>query len=106
MVVVLTTNATAPEPEREVLFSIDGIEYTIPKKFSANVALQYARVSLLRGPQDAVSWALEKALGETGYAALMAFDQLEAEDLDTITGVILQRIAAALEVPKGGLKAV
>jgi hypothetical protein len=106
MVLVLTTEESAPEPDREVLFSIDGVDYTIPKTFGPNLALQFVRLSMLRGADIAMSWAMEQALGQDGHAALMAFDQLTRGDLQTITKVIYERLVAALEAPKGGLKAV
>lgn len=106
LTLVLTTQKDRPEPEREVLFSIDDVDYTIPVRFSANVALQFARTTLLRGPEIAVSWALETALGERGHAALMAYDDLEPEHLEIIVTTICTRIAAGMEAPKGGLRAV
>lgn len=106
MVLVLTTEEDTPKPETEVLFSIDGINYEIPKVFGVNVGLQFARMTLLRGPEVAMAWALEEAIGADGVAALMAFEQLKREDLQTITVAIYQRMVAALEGPKAGLKAV
>ncbi len=106
MVLELRTNDDKAKPETETLFSIDGIPYDIPKRFGANIALQYARIVRERGSDQAVGWALEKALGRDGYSALMAFDDLEVEDLETITVTVLKRIAAGMEAPKGGLKAV
>lgn len=106
MVLVLTTNTDAPPPEREGLFSIDGVEYTIPVRFGANVGLQFARLTMLRGSDIAVSWALETALGEAGHAALMAYDELKPEQLNKVLEVVLPRIASGMEAPKGGLRAV
>jgi hypothetical protein len=106
MTIVLTSKKTGEPPKTEVLFSIDGVDYSIPVKFGANVALQFARVVLQRGRDEAVAWALEKALGADGCAALMAFDDLEADDLHKITTVILERMAAGMELPKAGLRAV
>jgi hypothetical protein len=106
MTLVLTSKKEKAPPEMEVLFSIDGVAYEIPLKFGANVALQFARIVLQRGRDEAVAWALEKALGATGFGALMAFDDLEPEQLHKITIVILERMASAMELPKGGLRAV
>lgn len=106
VVLVLTTEKDAPPVERETLFSIDGVEYDIPKTFGANVGLQLARLTMTRGTDVAVSWALETALGEKGHAALMGFDQLTPEQLHQVTQVVLTRIAGGMEVPKGGLRVV
>lgn len=104
MVLVLTTKETDAEPPRETLFSIDGIEYTIPKTFGANLGLQFARLTMLRGPDIAVSWALEQALGPVGHAALMGFDDLTPEQLNEVMDVVLKRIAGGMEFPKGQSK--
>lgn len=106
MALVLTTSKDKPAPEKEVLFSIDGMEYEIPTKFGANAALQFARVVRLQGPDIAVAWVLEYALGPSGYAALMNYDELTAEQLDQVTQVIVTRVAGAMELPKAGLRAV
>lgn len=106
MALVLTTKTDKPPVATEVLFSIDGVDYPIPRRFGTNVALQFARIALQRGRDEAVAWALETALGTAGVAALMAFEDLEPEDLHTITTTVLERIASGMELPKGGLRAV
>lgn len=105
-VLALTNDPDAPEPEREELFSIDGVPYTIPVQFPAGLGLQYTRVAILQGRDVALCWALEAALGVAGYEALMGYQQLKPEHLEQICTVVLERIAGGMEVPKAGLRAV
>jgi hypothetical protein len=105
-ILTLTTDPDAPEPEREVLFTLDGVEYTIPKVFPASMGLQFTRVSVLQGTDVAVCWALEAAIGPVGYEVLMNFTQLTADQLAKICDVVLLRIAGGMEAPKAGLRAV
>lgn len=92
--------------EREPLFSIDGNEVTIPKEFSASLALQYIDRARKRGVDDAASWLLEVVLGIEGYALLLGYEELKAEHLSSIMDVILTKTLGAMDAPKGKLKAV
>jgi len=54
----LTTTENDEFTEREVLFTIDGAEYTVLKRVSAGAGLQYLRVSLMSGNDAARMFAL------------------------------------------------
>lgn len=92
---------TAPV-ERETLFYVGGIGYTIPKSFGPAAALGYAHVQRTQGGNAAVDWAMEKALGSIGYAVLREQDDLTETQLDNMITLIIARIEGLPDPkPKG-----
>jgi hypothetical protein len=106
-VLEFTTPKTAKVVQRDELFSLDGISYTIPKRFRAADALGYVTNLRRFGPDVANSIALEFALGEDGYKALVgAGDAITAEDIAVLVHVITSRILGqSVEVPETAPKA-
>lgn len=88
----VTLGASVPAIERETLFYVDGVGYTIPKQFPPNAALGYAHVARTQGVTAAVDWALEQALGTVGYAVLRDQRDLEQQTLDNMVALIIARI--------------
>lgn len=78
--------------DRETLFYVDGIGYTIPKSFGPNAALGYAHIARTLGQNAAIDWAMEKALGTVGYAVLRDQDDLTQDQLDNMITLIIARI--------------
>lgn len=84
------------EPER--------IEYTIPAKPNAGLALEFLRVARTQGAELATSWLIEEAVGREGYQALI--DELEGFGGDGAAvlrgmGEKIQRVVmGGLEGPK------
>jgi hypothetical protein len=78
--------------DREPLFSIDGVEYTIPKAVPTNVGLKamdhLARVSEPEGVRYIMILMLEKE----GWDALQGADGLEEADLRTIQEIIRKKV--------------
>lgn len=67
-----TPKTSAPvEREREPLFTLDGTEYTIPVQMTVPEMYSYVHMRRTLGNDAAVSWAMEQALGEQGYFALL-----------------------------------
>jgi len=88
----VTLGAAAPEVERETLFYVNGVGYTIPKSFRPNAALGYAHVVRTQGVTAAVDWAMEKALGSVGYAVLRDQEDLTDEVMDNMVALIVSRM--------------
>lgn len=65
------SNADVP---REVLFTRDGVGYSIPTAFSAAETLRYLDLVAFKGSDVAVAWAMRRALGDVGMVALMDAD--------------------------------
>jgi hypothetical protein len=98
---VLRLKSGRAEPiEREPIFYIDDVEYTIPVRMRANEALECLHVFRTRGDEVATDFLLEKLLGKDGYQALLAYDGLEPEHLQQIIEIATERMMGATEVPK------
>lgn len=96
------TTPKEPKPvEREPLFALDGITYTVPKRFTPSDMLMYAHAVRHYGNDQATSWALEIALGPDGYNALLsAGDAIGHDDFAKLIGVVTYRMVGLdAEVP-------
>lgn len=87
----------ASEVEYVDLFSIDGEVYQAPAKPRLNVALRYLDELRRRGEMFAGMRLLEDLLGEKGYTALMGYQALTAEHLNSV-------LLAASELALGTLE--
>ncbi len=101
-----TTPKTATPVQRDELFSLDGTAYTIPKKFRAADAIGYVTNLRKFGADVANSIALEYALGEAGYNALLnGGDAISADDIALLVHVVTSRILGQpVEVPESAPK--
>lgn len=88
---------------REKLFSIDGVEHTIPVSFGPNLALTF--IDLVSRPdvgEDvALGRVLRVAMGESSWRALCEFPDLEAPHLKKILGITFRKVMGAVEAEKG-----
>lgn len=104
-------------PERETLFTVtkydpdanDGqggervIEYTMPKRPNAGLALEYLKRARRTDPDIAMSWLIEAAVGAEGYDALV--DELADPEVGDPMGVLRDLVARIQKVALGGLEA-
>jgi hypothetical protein len=100
----------AEPAERVPLFYIGDVEFTIPARPGANVALQYLHIgsgqecSCIkphgRGEAAANDYLLTELLGDDGYQALREYDDLQMADLAQLLTIAVQHTMGALEVPK------
>lgn len=84
---------------------VEAVDYTMPSKPNAGLALEYLKRARREGADIAMSWLVEKAIGEDGYDALTEeLAQLEpAEAMSVLRGVVgrIQRVAmGGLDAPK------
>lgn len=88
--------------DREVLFTIDDQEYTVPVKVPANVGLRAVDTVARMGEADGTRWLMILMLGDEGWKALMDCDDLEPDDLQAIQEVIRQKVFGHLEAEGKG----
>jgi hypothetical protein len=85
------------EPEREHIFTIDGIHYTMPKTVEPALALRVLEVIEVDGEAAATSFALYEVLGEEAHEALKGCKAMTAAQMMAITEVIMDRVMGSLE---------
>ncbi len=73
--------------EQVHLFSIDGVDYFIPKKTRVNLGLKYLYQVKTEGESRAGANLLMDLLGDENYVALMNYEDLEEKDLMDIMDV-------------------
>lgn len=77
------------------------IAYTIPAKPNPGLALDFLRKGRTIGPELAISWLIEEAVGADGYTALVA----ELESYDGDGAKLLQAFGEKIQrVIMGGLE--
>ncbi|MEC3974736.1 hypothetical protein [Amycolatopsis sp. H20-H5] len=87
--------------DREPLFTIGGVTYTIPKTVPVSWSLQTFNVAVNQGESAALAFAASKALTTEAWEALQACDTLTRDDLSTVLNAIMDRVLPeGLAVPK------
>lgn len=84
------------------LFTLDEVDYFVPKEPRANVTLKYLRMAR----QDAAAaqgWLLEQMLGEDAYTALMEWDGLTTAILLRLLAIVEKLAVDAAEAVNGPL---
>lgn len=102
-----TTRANAdedePEEERDELFSIDGVSYTIPVQFGPGVGLIYLD-RLDEGRDIALGAILKTVIGKEGWEALMrvaAENRITGPQFKAILKKVNDRTMGAVEALEG-----
>lgn len=78
--------------DREPLFSVGGVEYTIPKQVPAAWSMQAFDIAITQGEKAALAWSVAMMLGDDGYAALKNCATLTREDLAVVFKAIVDRV--------------
>lgn len=94
--------STAKPPEREPLFYIDGIEYTIPVKPPAHIGIEASKMVVegdgsTRTGMDAEEFVMRKMLGSDEYDALIACEQVSLEDYKHLLTIVTDRAMGRAE---------
>jgi hypothetical protein len=90
------------EGEREVLFRVDGTEYTIPVEPPASIALAGMELLAAHGGGDMAQILftremLRLMLGDKGYAALLSVPTLKPADFTHLAEVCAKRAMGAIQ---------
>lgn len=88
--------------DREPLFSVGGVEYTIPRQVPAGWSMQAFDIAITQGEKAALAWSVAIMLGDEGYAALKNCATLTREDLAVVFNAIVDRVmpGGAFNAPK------
>lgn len=99
---VLRLTSKAPVAQDMVpLFEIDGVEYSVPRKPRANIALKYLNILEERGPELASVFIFRAMLGDDGYKALSDCESLTDEHLEWLLETLSGLVMGTTEAPKG-----
>lgn len=82
--VAFDTTVPAPPVERIVVFSIDGKDYTAPKKLPTADVLRLLDVMSNDGEAALIPQLMTTSFGEDGYAALLAVPNITDEQINPI----------------------
>lgn len=78
--------------DREVLFTIDDEEYTIPREVPGHITLQAMEVYRNGGDGVATPWIMERMLGPEGYRALLECKAVTKTNLAAINEVLRRKV--------------
>lgn len=82
------------------IFTMHGQDYFIPRKPRIAVGLRYMKNIRTLGDAHAQAMFLEEVLGEEAYEALIAYDDLTADDLSRVVEIATSTVFGALDDPK------
>jgi hypothetical protein len=88
------------DDDREPLFKLGGVIYTVPKRVTPGVSLEYLRLAGVAGEQTAVIWAMQRLISAGGYQALVADSTLEPAELGQLTAVLIAKVVEGFALPK------
>jgi hypothetical protein len=85
-VIKLRSSKVDPEKqERVAIFELDDVEYTVPAKPSAGMALKYLKLQATsENPDYAQYWMMTRLLGEETYDVLAEHEDLDFEQMEEI----------------------
>lgn len=85
--------STAPIPtDREDLFEIDGVAYSIPVEVHGSMALEAMRLTREKGEVWATDWVMEQMIGAEGYKALIKCKTATKAEVTAIQKVIREKV--------------
>jgi hypothetical protein len=92
------------EVEREPLFYIDDVEYTIPKTIPANITIRYLQDTYDRGQEYALAAAMREVLGAEAMEALADSESVTDEHMTQIMGIVEKKLMAQMRKSLGNSK--
>lgn len=85
----IVVKSSGKAAERVVLFTIDGVEFTVPKRPGVNMTLKFLNeMRKSKNEMFAALGLLEAMLGEEKYNELLDYEELE----DDLLGEILEQV--------------
>ena len=88
------------EDDRIVVFTLNGVDYSIPRRVNMSIGLRFIRDRARFGSDVAIVNLMEEMLGEDGYNALLSYDGVTDKDFETITEVLSRAAMGKLEAQK------
>jgi hypothetical protein len=89
---VKISTAEVLDEEREPLFFIDEVEYTIPKVIRASILMRYLQDTYDRGQEYALAAGMREVLGAEAMEALADCDQVTDEQMNQIMGIVERKL--------------
>jgi hypothetical protein len=83
------------------LFTVDGVDYTIPRKPPANQVIKYLWQTKQFGHDHAIIQLLEDLAGRPAVLALMGHEDLTYEELSDVLATVRKATLGAVEVGLG-----
>ncbi|MEU0531978.1 hypothetical protein [Amycolatopsis tolypomycina] len=78
--------------DREPLFTVDGVTYTIPKVCPSSWSLMAWTIANTRGASAALSYATENVLGPEAMAAMIGCRSLTKADTKAVLQAVMDRV--------------
>ena len=88
-------------PETVLLFTLDDVEYRIPKYPDARVALRYLRDVRKHGEDYAVAGMLTELLGEEGFDALCDHPGVKEAQFNLVMAAAQKHVMGSMEASRG-----
>lgn len=92
----IKTNPAAVD-EREPLFSLDGVEYTVPKLIGGEVSLQALERFRSEPELAVIAWMMETVIGKDAWKALRNAKGLDPKDLAAVIEAVREKVMGTLE---------
>ena len=97
----MSFSTKAVDAEREELFTVDGVSYTIAKTVPASAGLEYIRIAAEVNTDAGIVYAMRTALGTDGFNALRAAQDVSGEDMRTVMNACTTLLLGSVIGPKG-----
>jgi hypothetical protein len=94
------SNEVPVDEERIPIFTINGVDYSIPRRPQMGLGLKFSRDRRSYGSDVAVVNLLTSMIGEEGFEALINYDGMTVEDLETITEICSRAAMGKLEAQR------
>jgi hypothetical protein len=94
---VKISTADVVDEEREPLFYIDEVEYTIPKLIRPNIAMRYLQDTIDRGHDYALAAGMREVLGAEAMEALAETDAVTDEQMDQIMAIVERKLLGQMK---------
>lgn len=92
----IKTNPAAVD-EREPFFSLDGVEYTIPKMIGGEIAIEALHRFRTEPELAVVAWMMETVIGKDAWSALRTAKGLDPKDLAAVIEAVREKTMGVLE---------
>ena len=100
-IVLKTTPVTGDDARSTIpVFSIDDKTYSVPAKVRMNQSLRVMHIQRTQGQEAAMDYMMGMMLGDEGYEALMAYDDLTDAVMSDILEIVVSLVYGQVEVPK------
>lgn len=103
--VALTTKVAgdeSPDQDRVVVFTLDGVEFTMPRKPRMNLGIRFLWEMKYLGEVKAVPNFLEAMLGKEGFQALAMAEAITPEQFKAVLDIAQNLAMGESESPLGG----